>query len=64
MVKRQGTNWGLRALICAAIIVWQIYDFATARVFSSTDGDTMRYLINGAALVGLVASLVKLSVDY
>ena len=64
MVGRPGKNWGLRALLCAAVVVWQIYDMASARVAASNEGDTWRYLVIGAALFGLVASLVKLSTDY
>ena len=54
----------LRALFCATVVAWQIYDMAHARVVSSSEGDALRYLVIGAALFGLVASLVKLSVDY
>jgi hypothetical protein len=60
MVKRQSKNWGLRAALCAGIVVWQIYEMATASVFAPGDADYVHYLIVGVALVGLVASLLKL----
>jgi hypothetical protein len=64
MVQRQGNHWGLKAAACAAIVAWQIYDLAKASAFLSNEGDYLRYLVIGAALFGLVASLVKLSADY
>ncbi len=64
MVERKGKNWGLRAVVFAAIVVWQIYDMARASVFTSNGGDLLRYVVIGAALLGLVASLLKLSADY
>lgn len=64
MVRERDKHWGLKAVACAAIIVWQIYDMATASVFSPNDGGYLRYFVIGAALFGLVASLLKLSADY
>ena len=64
MVERKGKNWGLRAIVCAAVVVWQIYDMASASVFLPNEGNYLRYLVIGAALFGLVASLVKLTADY
>ena len=64
MVERQGKNWGLRAAICAAVVAWQIYDMVSARLTQSSEGDTLRLVVIGAALFGLVFSLVRLSVDY
>ena len=63
MVKRQSKNWGLRAALCAGIVIWQIYEMATASVFAPGDPSYMHYLIIGVALVGLVASLLKLVVE-
>ena len=64
MVQKRGTNWGLRAIVCAAVVIWQIYDMASSSVFSSSEGGMLRYLVIAAALFGLVASLVKLTADY
>lgn len=64
MALRQGSNWGLKAAACAAIVVWQIYEIVNASVFAPDDGKQLHYLIVGVGLVGLIASLVKLSVDY
>ena len=65
MAPRQGRNWGLKAAACAAIVAWQIYEMASASLFAPNEaGDLLRYLAIGAALFGLVASLVKLSADY
>jgi hypothetical protein len=64
MVQRPEKNWGLKAAACAAIVIWQIYDMASASVFSPNEGNYLRYLVIGAALFGLVASLVKLTADY
>jgi phosphoglycerol transferase MdoB-like AlkP superfamily enzyme len=63
MVKSQSKNWGLRAALCAAVVVWQICEMATASVFAPDDFGYVRYLIVGVALVGLVASLLKLVVE-
>jgi hypothetical protein len=63
MVKREGKNWGLRAALCAAVVVWQIYEMATASVFSPGDAGYVHYLIVGVALAGLIASLVKMVVE-
>ena len=57
-------NWGLRAAVCAAVVVWQIYEMARASVSSPSEGNALRYLILAAALFGLVFSLLKLGVDY
>ena len=57
-------NWGMRAAVCAAVVVWQIYESARASLFSSGEGELTRYVILGAALCGLVVSLLKLGVDY
>lgn len=63
MASQQGTqHWGLKAAACAAI--WQIYELASASVFEAGEGNLLRYAIIGAALCGLVASLLKLSADY
>ncbi|MGD0185541.1 MAG: hypothetical protein ABSC25_09855 [Roseiarcus sp.] len=64
MVERKGKNWGLRAIVCAAVVVWQIYDMASASVLTSNGSNVLRYVVIGAALLGLVASLLKLSADY
>jgi hypothetical protein len=64
MVQRPEKHWGLKAAACAAIVVWQIYEMASASVLSPGDGNYLRYLAIAAALLGLVASLVKLSADY
>jgi len=64
MAKRDSGHWGVKAALCAAIIAWQVYDMATASVFSPADIGYMRYLIVGVALIGLVASLLKFVVDY
>ena len=63
MVKRESKNWGLRAALCAAVVVWQIYELATASVFAPADFSYVNYLIVGVALIGLVASLLKLVVE-
>jgi hypothetical protein len=63
MVRRQGRNWGLRATFFAAIIVWQIYEMATANVFTTGEGGYLNLLILSGALIGLVASLVKLTTE-
>ncbi len=63
MVKRQSKNWGLRAALCAAVVVWQIYEMATASVFAPGDAGYVNYFIVGVALIGLVASLLKLVVE-
>jgi len=63
MVKRQNKNWGLRATLCAGVVVWQIYEMATASVFAPNDAGYLNYLIIGVALVGLIASLLKLVVE-
>ena len=60
MVKSQNKNWGLRAALCAAVVVWQIYELATASVFSPGDSGYVNYLIVGVALIGLIASLLKM----
>lgn len=60
MVKSQSKNWGLRAALCAAVVVWQIYQLASASVFAPGDFGDVNYLIVGVALIGLVASLLKL----
>jgi len=60
MVKSQGKNWGLRAALCGAVVVWQVYQLATAKMFALGESSYVNYLIVGVALIGLVASLVKL----
>ena len=51
------------AALCAAVVIWQIYEMATASVFSPGDAGYVHYLVIGVALVGLVASLLKLVVE-
>jgi hypothetical protein len=63
MVKSQSKNWGLRAALCAAVVVWQIYQLATASVFAPGDSGYVNYLVVGVALIGLIASLLKLVVE-
>ena len=63
MVRRQGKNWGLRATLCAGVVVWEIYQYLTTSVMSPGQGGYVGMLILGAALVGLVASLLKLSTE-
>jgi hypothetical protein len=57
-------HWGLKATACAAIVVWQIYEIANASAFMPNDAGYLRYLVIGAALFGLIASLMKLTADY
>ena len=63
MVRKQSKNWGLRAALCAGVVVWQIYELATASVFTPGDVGYLNYLLGGAALFGLIASLLKLVVE-
>ncbi len=63
MVKRESKNWGVKAAFCAAVIAWQVYEMATASIFSPADVGYTRYVIVGVALIGLVASLLKLVTD-
>jgi hypothetical protein len=63
MVKRESKNWGLRAALCAGVIVWQIYEMSSASLFAPSDLGYAHYLIIGAALAGLTASLVKMLVE-
>jgi hypothetical protein len=63
MVKNQGKNWGLRAALCAGVVVWQIYELATASVFAPGETGYLNYLIGAVALFGLIASLLKLVVE-
>jgi hypothetical protein len=55
MIQGPGKNWGLRAAVCAAVVAWQLYDMASARVVASNEGDALRYIVIGVALIGLVA---------
>ncbi len=64
MIQGPGKNWGLRAAVCAAVVAWQIGELASARAVFSNESDALRYLVIGAALIGLVASMVKLIADY
>jgi hypothetical protein len=63
MVKNQSKNWGLRAALCAGVVIWQIYELATASVFAPGDTGYLNYLIAGVALFGLIASLLKMVVE-
>jgi hypothetical protein len=62
MERRQSRHWGLRAVLFAAILLWQAYELVSA--FALGDVGYVHYLIFGVALVGLIASLMKLVVDY
>jgi hypothetical protein len=63
MVSRQGKNWGLRAALCAGVVIWEIYQMATTSVTTPGQGGYVGALILGAALAGLVASLLKMSTE-
>jgi len=62
MERRQGRHWGFRAALFAAILLWQAYELVSA--FALGDAGGVHYFIFGGALVGLIASLMKLVVDY
>jgi hypothetical protein len=63
MVRHQAKNWGLRATLCAGVVIWEIYQMATTSVMTPGQGGYTGALILGAALVGLVASLLKMSTE-
>ena len=52
----------MRAVLFAAILTWQAYELVSA--FALGDAGYVHYLIFGVALVGLIASLMKVVVDY
>jgi hypothetical protein len=52
----------LRAVLFAAILLWQAYELVSALALG--EAAYVHYLIFGVALVGLIASLMKLVVDY
>jgi hypothetical protein len=56
-------DWGLRAALCAGVVIWQIYELTTASVFAPGDTGYLNYLIAGVALFGLIASLLKMVVE-
>jgi hypothetical protein len=62
MERRQSRHWGARAVLFAAILSWQAYEMVIARALG--DAGYLHYLIFGVALVGLIASLMKLVGDY
>ena len=62
MERGQNRHWGLWAVLFAAILSWQAYELVSA--FALGDAGYVDYLIFGVALVGLIASLMKLVVDY
>jgi hypothetical protein len=63
MVRRQGKNWGLRAMFCAGVVIWRIYLMATTSVTDPGQYGSVGMLILAAALIGLIASLLKLSTE-
>jgi hypothetical protein len=63
MIQGPGKNWSVRAAICAAVVAWQIYDIVSASVTSPYESNNLRYIVIACALIGLVASLLKLSAD-
>ena len=63
MVKRQSKNWGLRAVVFAAVVAWQIIDLASTSVSAPDDAGYLHYLIIGGALIGLVTSLLRVVVE-
>jgi hypothetical protein len=63
MVRRQAGHWGLKAAVCAAIVAWQVFEMASASVIEPNEGNFLRYLIAGCALLGLIVSLQKLGAE-
>jgi len=63
LVKRQSKNWGLRAMLFGAVVAWQVFDLASGSVSAPDDAANWHYLVIGAALIGLVTSLLRVVVE-
>ena len=59
MSEKQNGNWGIRALIFAAVAAWLIYDIATATEAPRQAVMIMQYVFLAGVLIGLAGALFK-----
>jgi hypothetical protein len=61
MAQPKTKNWGLQAALCGAIVVWQIYDMASATEAPSQTLSLLHYFLLFCGLVGGVGALVMMA---
>ena len=61
MAQGKTKNWGLQAALCGAIVVWQIYEMASATEAPSQALALLNYFLLSCGLVGGVGALVMMA---
>jgi hypothetical protein len=61
MTQGKTKNWGLQAALCGVIVVWQIYDMASATEAPSQALSLLHYFLLFCSLVGGVGALVMMA---
>ncbi len=59
--KPRRKNWGLQVALCAGIVLWQVYDLATATETPPTTLLALQYFAIACGLVGGVGGLVMMA---
>jgi hypothetical protein len=53
-------KWGRLALLCAAVVAWNIYDISSATETPRQAVMILQYFLLACALIGLAGALLKL----
>jgi hypothetical protein len=61
MGQTRGKNWGVQAALCAGVVVWQIYEMATATEAPGQALALLQYSLLGCGAVGFIGALVMLA---
>jgi hypothetical protein len=59
--KSKPKNWGLQVALCAGVVVWQVYELATATEAPSTALLALQYILIACGLVGGVGGLIMMA---
>jgi hypothetical protein len=59
--KSKPKNWGLQVAICAGLVVWQIYDLASATEARPAALLALQYFLIACGLVGGVGGLIMMA---
>jgi hypothetical protein len=60
MAQGKTKNWGLQAALCGAVVVWQIYEMASATEAPSLALTLLHYFLLICGLIGGVGALMMM----
>ena len=60
-LKPKRKNWGLQVALCAGVVLWQVYELATATEAPPTALLALQYLLVASGVIGGVGGLFMMA---